>query len=171
MGETYLSVGRSGEAIEHFETAARLSADTPSMNWKLGIARIVAGDPEGAIGDFQLEPDEIYVLQGMAMALHDLGRKDESAATMAALHARDMDSSWPFGFARAYAWVGKSDEAFRYLQMTAELDPGALDGAGTHPLLVKLHDDPRWPVFLRSINQAPEQLAEIAYNPRLPDEL
>jgi len=170
-GETYLAAGRSDEAIEHFEIAARLSVDTPAMNWKLGVARIIAGDPEGAIDDFEREPSPVYKLQGMTMALHDLGRKDESAAAMAALHAIEKDATWPFGFARAYAWIGNSDEAFRYLQMDREASDGRLDGAGTHPVLVKLHDDPRWIPFLRSVNGAPDQLAEIAYDPRFPDEL
>jgi hypothetical protein len=34
-----------------------------------------------------------------------------------------------------------------------------------------MHDDPRWLPFLRSVGQAPEQLAEIKFNPRLPYEL
>ena len=172
-----------GYALRHLETAATLSPKTESVNWRLGLARLVAGDPEGALADFEREPPSVYRLQGMTMALHDLGRKDESASVLQELVDRENENyadkikekpvfvPWPFGFARAHAWMGNADEAFRYLKHTAESNDGALEGLAKHPLFTKLHDDPRWLPFLRSAGQALEQLAEIEFNPRLPDDL
>jgi TolB-like protein/Tfp pilus assembly protein PilF len=172
-GHTYLAAGRIEDGLRHLETAASLSPNTDSVNWRLGHGRLVAGDPAGALADFEREVGENYALQGRAMALHDLGRLAESAEAMKLMHEFESQGnfSWPFGFARAYGWMGKADEAFRYLELTAELHPDAIEGVGNHPLLTKLHGDPRWTPFLESIGQAPEQLAEIRFNPRLPYEL
>jgi tetratricopeptide (TPR) repeat protein len=182
-GETYLSAGRNEDALHHLETAAILSPKTESVNWRLGLARLVAGDPEGALVDFEREPPNVYRLQGMSMALHDLGREDESATVLQELVDRENESyadmikvnpeivPWPFGFARAHAWMGNADEAFRYLKHTAEFNDGALEGLAKHPLFTKLHDDARWLPFLREHELAPEQLAEIDFNPRLPGDL
>lgn len=76
---------------------------------------------------------------------------------------------WPFGLARAYAWIGDRDKALEYLQRTAKTAPAYLDGIADHPLMVKLHDDPRWQPFLASIGQAPEQLADFEFDVRVPD--
>jgi hypothetical protein len=43
-----------------------------------------------------------------------------------------------------------------------------LGGVGSHPLLAKLHDDPRWLPFLELVGQAPMQLADIAFDVELP---
>ena len=182
-GETYLVAGRVEDALQSLRTAAILSPETNSVNWRLGLAKLVAGDAAGAVEDFERETGEVYGLQGMVMALHDLGREDESASVLQDLidlenenYAEIMRENidfvpWPFGFARAYAWIGNADEAFRYLNHTAEWESGHLEGAAGHPLLTKLHDDPRWLPFLRRVGQAPEQLAKIEFNPRLPYEV
>ena len=74
-------------------------------------------------------------------------------------------------FANAYAWTGNADEAFRYLEIAAKEASGIRCIISTDPFFRRLHDDPRWLPFLLSIGQAPEQLAEIEFNPRLPDDL
>lgn len=183
VGVIYLNMGRFDDALHHYETAASLSPDTVTVNWRLGLARLVAGDPAGAIKDFEREVDKVYALQGTAMALHDLGREEESASVLRELIDLENENyadimredsefvPWPYGFARAYAWIENTDEAFRYLRITAEQEQGGLDEVTTNPLLRKLHDDPRWLPFLREVGKAPEQLAAIKFNPRLPADL
>jgi hypothetical protein len=39
----------------------------------------------------------------------------------------------------------------------------------TEPLLASLHDDPRWLPFLTKLGKAPEQLAAIPFEVKLPD--
>ena len=73
--------------------------------------------------------------------------------------------------ASAHGWTGNADEAFRYLEIAAEETWGISRIISTDPFFRRLHDDLRWLPFLRSIGQAPEQLAEIEFNPRLPDDL
>ncbi|MCZ6716729.1 MAG: hypothetical protein O6946_06660, partial [Gammaproteobacteria bacterium] len=83
--------------------------------------------------------------------------------------SRKRHSGWPYGLARAHAWIGNADEAFRHLEATAEHTPGHLGGLATHPLFQKLHEDPRWLPFLSSIGQTPERVAAFKFNVEPPE--
>ncbi|HSM27494.1 MAG TPA: tetratricopeptide repeat protein [Thioalkalivibrio sp.] len=163
LAEYYFQAGHSEDALERFEIARQLNPTAGAVRWKTGLARLMLGDAEGALEEFESEPGPIYRLHGLALAYHDLGRQQESAAAMEQLLPTETDA-WPFGLARAYAWMGNMDEAFHYLERAAEQHKPQLNGAATNPLLQRLHDDPRWLPFLRSIGQAPEQLAAIEFN-------
>ena len=47
-------------------------------------------------------------------------------------------------------------------------DPGLADIA-IDPLFANLHNDPRWLPFLRKIGKAPEQLAAIKFDVKVPN--
>jgi TolB-like protein len=172
LGSTYFVAGRVEDALRQFEAALAINPDAGAVRWKTGLARLVLGDAAGALAEFELEdPDHPYGTHGRALAYHDLGRMEEYEAAMQELEQRypDLATRWAWGFARAYAWVGNADEAFRYLEATAEQNVGYLGGLATHPLFTKLHDDPRWEPFLRSVNQSPEQVAALDFDFRLPE--
>jgi tetratricopeptide (TPR) repeat protein len=170
LGWTYLEAGRIEDALRRHAIAISLNPDAESSRWKSGLIRLVAGDPSGAIADFELEPHVPYRLHGMVLALHDLGREEESAAAFRELREmQDNVELWPHGLARASAWIGNADEAFRYLRLTAEIAPQALQSAAYHPLYRRLHGDPRWLPFLWGIGGTPEQLAAIEFEITLPE--
>jgi len=169
LGWTYLEAGRVEDALRRYAIAISLNPDAESGRWKSGLVKLVVGDPAGALADFKLELHVPYRLHGMVLALHDLGRAEESAAVLRDLHGIHADEFWPHGYARAYAWLGKNDEAFRYLQLTTEMFPSALQDAAINPLYQKLHGDPRWLPFLRKIGNAPEQLAAIEIAITMPE--
>lgn len=163
LAEYYFDAGRTEDALDRFEIAVRLNPVAGAVRWKTGLAKLVLGDPEGALAEFESAPGPIYRMHGLALAYHDLGRRQESAAMIEQLLPTETEV-WPFGLARAYAWMGDADRAFHFLERTAEQGVAQLGGAATHPLLRKLHDDPRWLPFLRSVGQAPEQLAAVEFN-------
>lgn len=163
LAQYYFDAGRTEDALGRFEIAVRLSPVAGAVRWKFGLAKLMLGDPEGAIAEFDSEPEPIYRMHGLALAYHDLGRSQESAEMIAQLLPTETEA-WPWGLARAYAWMGDADEAFDFLERTAEQSLGSLGGAATNPLLRKLHDVPRWLPFLRSIGQAPEQLAAFEFD-------
>jgi len=183
---SYLEAERYEDALRQYAEAANLAGNSETVRWRFGLARLVAGDAEGAIRELEQEPSEHYRLHGLSMALHDLGREDESLAaiqrlkeleyeyvtTQLELSAEDLEiAMWPHGFARIYAWIGDSDEAFRYMRISLVDTPGSLGNLALNPLLKKMHGDPRWRPLLHEFGQAPEQLAEIKFNPRLPYEV
>jgi TolB-like protein/Tfp pilus assembly protein PilF len=169
LGWTYLEAGRIEDALRRYAIAISLNPEAESGRWKSGLVKLVAGDPAGALADFELETHEPYRLHGTILALHDLGRVEESAAVLQNLHDMSADERWPHGWARIYAWLGKNDEAFRYLQLTAENEPSAVPNASINPLYRKLHGDPRWLPFLRKNGRAPEQLAAIEIAITIPE--
>ena len=169
LAEYYFAAGRIDDAMRRFDIAANLNPNAGAVQWKTGLARLASGDPHGAIAAFELEdPTRPYRAHGLALAYHDLGREEESAALLRELVEREAEV-WPFGLARAYAWIGDRDRAFHYLQRTADLFRPQLDGIADHPLMKKLHDDSRWQPFLEMVGQTPEQLADFEFDVRVPD--
>ena len=70
----------------------------------------------------------------------------------------------------AYVWPGAARPTARSSGSTrrsTQQDPG-LSEIATEPLFANLHDDPRWLPFLRKIGKAPEQLAAIKFDVKLP---
>ena len=66
------------------------------------------------------------------------------------------------------AFRGEADRAFEWLdKAVAYHDPGLAEIA-VEPLFANLHEDPRWLPFLRKIGKAPEQLAAIKFDVKLP---
>lgn len=163
LAQYYFDAGWTEDALGRFEIAVRLNPVAGAVRWKTGLAKLVLGDPEGALAEFESESEPIYRLHGLALAHHDLGRRQESAVMIEQLLLTETEV-WPWGLARAYAWMGNADEAFRFLERAAEQGVAQLGGAATNPLLRKLHDDPRWLAFLRSVGQAPEQLAAFEFD-------
>ena len=68
-------------------------------------------------------------------------------------------------------WPGatSADRAFEWLdKAVTQQDPG-LSEIALEPLFANLHDDPRWLPFLRKIGKAPEQLAAIKFDVKVPN--
>lgn len=170
LGWTYLVAGRIEDALHSHAIAISLNPDAESGRWKSGLVKLVAGDPTGALADFKLEIHPPYRLHGTILALHDLGREEESAAALRELlEIQDNKLIWPHGLARLYAWLGNADEAFRFMRLATEINPGSVGDAAINPLYQKLHGDLRWHEVLLEIGAAPEQLATIEFDVALPE--
>lgn len=170
LGWIYLEVGRTDDALRRYAIAISLNPDAESGRWKSGLVKLVAGDPTGAIADFELARHAPYRLHGTILALHDLGREEESAAALRELlEIQDNKLIWPYGLARLYAWLGNADEAFRFMRLATEIFPGSVGDAAINPLYRRLHGDPRWHEVLLEIGAAPEQLATIEFDVALPE--
>lgn len=99
-----------------------------------------------------------------AMAAHTLGLHAERDALMGQLKS-SLKS-----LATVHAWAGQADEAFECLhRMVATGRSYKILLHIVHsPYVEPLRSDPRWLVFLRSVNMAPEQLAAIPLRFELP---
>jgi TolB-like protein/Tfp pilus assembly protein PilF len=171
LADALLKRGDTQRAIAQFRAANLVSPDAEAARWKLGVALLISGDTEAAQEQFEQEdPKHWYGLQGKTLAFFDLGRIEEHEAALAELE-RLASSEWPYGLARAHAWLGNADSAFHYLELTRQQDQRALQGDMTHPIYSKIKADPRWLPFLESVGQTPEQLKQFSFSPRLPPEL
>jgi adenylate cyclase len=168
LASSYYQVGRIEDALKHFEVALSLNQSEGAIHWKYGLALLVAGRMEEAIEQFELEQGWVYQLHGLALAYHSLGRDQASLEAMEKLLPTEVEV-WPWGLARAYAWMGDNDLAFHYLEDAANRLGDDMGGIANHPLFTKLHSDPRWLPFLESVGQLPEQVAAVEFNVRVPD--
>ena len=142
----------------------------PDSGWEhtaLGNVLLQKGDAEAALAEYQKEPIEVFRLGGLAAAYHALGRKDESDAAFAELSKKYPDVK-PFAMAVDLASRGDVDGAFEMLEKAARMQDIDLGAAAVYPTLAVLHDDPRWLPFLRRLGMAPEQLAAIKFDVRVP---
>ncbi len=168
LADYYLKVGRIEDALRQYEIALSINENEGAVRWKYGLAKLIAGNPDDALAEFERDEGPEYRLHGRVLAYHDLGREEESAAALREL-TKTEEEIWPIGLARAHAWIGNADEAFRYLEATAALAPGFLGGLATNPLFQRLHEDPRWLDFLGSIGQTSEQVAAFKFNVEPPE--
>ena len=177
LAQHYFKAGRIEDALRQFEIAVSINENAGAVRWKYGVAMLMAGNPEDALAEFEREGASLYRLHGRVLAYHDLGLEEDSAAALRELtelerklaESRKRDWDWPYGLARAHAWIGNTHEAIRYLEATAEYFPGFLGDIANNPLFQRIQDDPRWLAFLSSNGLAPEQLAAIKFNVEPPE--
>ena len=141
---------------------------------------LLKGKPQAALdafGENRTEQRRLYVA---ALALHDLGRSEESAAAIALI----LESSAPrihWTIAKVYAWTGQIDAAFDAIYKAAELDQSSsedevvrwsiqgISARSRDPVFRRLHGDPRWQEFLEKYGISAEQLADLQFTVTLPE--
>ena len=68
------------------------------------------------------------------------------------------------------AYRGEADRAFEWLDKAVQYhDPGARRRLPSTRCSQSLHSDPRWLPFLRKLGMAPEQLAAIKFDVKVPN--
>ena len=66
------------------------------------------------------------------------------------------------------AFRGEADRAFEWLDKAVEQHDPDLGSIFADPMFANLHADPRWLPFLRKLGMAPEQLAAIKFDVKVP---
>jgi TolB-like protein/tetratricopeptide (TPR) repeat protein len=166
LGEVYYVAGRWDEAIAAFRTALTLSPGVGAAHFTIGQALLFKGDATAALAEMQAEPEQASRLAGVALAQHALRRASESDAALDALIAqRPQDRATDISM--VFAWRGESDRAFEWLKR-AVANSEAVSRNINDPMFAPLHNDSRWLLFLRKIGSAPEQLAAIKFDVKVP---
>ena len=96
------------------------------------------------------------------------GRKADSDAALAETVTKYASDS-AFNIAYILAWRNERDCAFEWLDKAVTQEDPGLSEIAYNPLFANLHDDPRWLPFLRKIGKAPEQLAAIKFDVKVPN--
>jgi tetratricopeptide (TPR) repeat protein len=167
LGWLYMLAGRLDEAFVSARTNLKLSPDSIGGHFDIAVVMLLQGDAKSALNELQQELDKGSRLTGLALAHHALGQASESDAALDELIVKH-ERSWSESIARVYAFRGEVDEAFEWLdKAVANRDTGVAN-IPNQPFLHALHSDPRWLPFLRKIGKAPEQLAAIKFEVRVP---
>jgi hypothetical protein len=74
-----------------------------------------------------------------------------------------------YNVAYVLAYRGEADRAFEWLDKAAAYHDPGLATIVVNPLFANIHQDPRWLPFLRKLGKAPEQLAAIKFDVKLPN--
>jgi TolB-like protein len=161
------SAGRLDEAIAAFRTGLRLSPQRIGGPSILAFALVENGEADAALAAIESEPEEAYRLIARPIALHALGRAEESEAALAELIRRyEREAAYNIAFVLAYR--GEVDRAFEWLEKARHYGDPGLSEIAVEPLFANLRDDPRWLPLLRALGKAPEQLAAIPFEIKLP---
>ena len=167
LGLAYRYAGQLDESIAAYRKLLSLAPDAGWERTALGNVLLQKGDAEAALVEFQKEPVEVFRLGGLTTAYAALGRKADSDAAFAELMKKYPDTK-PFVLAGVLVSRGDIDGAFAMLDKSARMHDIDLGAAAVMPALAPLHEDPRWLPFLRGLGLAPEQLAAIKFDIRVP---
>jgi adenylate cyclase len=176
LARAALNDGQYELAEKTYRTYDEVSPGNARIQWLIGLTFLLRGNAQAALEQFrkQVAHDGLR-LQGTALALHDLGRKDDSDAALTALIAiegwGDYEGLQPFFIATAYAWIDDADRAFEYLEKQREIDSGIFRVEAHSPLYQKIEKDPRWIPFRESVEVGPKRLGVVEFKPRLPNDM
>lgn len=174
LARAYAEAGRLDEA----EARMRDFAATGRGGWHtIATILLLKGEPSAALDAVASIPDaetNPSVMHVRAMALHSLGRDEESLAALSQLESASGQEHSQM-LAEVHAWRGETERAFKLLEALSARPPsGAAMPSSTFgafsPFLRPLLDTPRGQALLRPLGLADDQLAAIRFELQLPDQ-
>ena len=176
LARAALNDGQYELAENTYRTYDAVNPNENRALWMIGLTFLLRGNAEAALEQFQEQVSHAGTrLHGTILALHDLGRIDESDEAMAALVAfeewGDYERFRAFLIGTAYAWIGDADSAFEYLGKQRAIFSGIFRVEAHSPLYQKIEKDPRWIPFRKSVEVDPERLEAVEFNPTLPRDM
>jgi tetratricopeptide (TPR) repeat protein len=167
LGLKYIYAERWDQAVASFSTALTLSPNYNAAQYNIGKSLLHKGEPQRALEAMQLE-ESVWRMIGLPLVYHALGQREQSDAALVAL-IEQYGQGAPYNIAYVLAYRGEADRAFEWLDRAVEHKDGGLSVIPSELLFSNIHDDPRWPPFLESIDRSPEQLAAIEFKVTLPE--
>jgi len=177
LATAYQNAGRLDDAES---TLRKMQSLFDRDNGRLGMVKLLKAQPEQALAVYSEEQSEDLRLFGKTLALHSLGRLQGSANALTRyLEIAANESYWRI--VQAYAWTEQPDAAFATIDKAARQSQLYVDGrivrwnlqavaqAARHPVFRRLHDDPRWDVFLDRYGISAEKIAAVNFSVDLPD--
>jgi tetratricopeptide (TPR) repeat protein len=143
VAECLRLLGRLDESEQAFRYLLELNPQDWGSHTQLALVLLVQGRAEEAWAELALEVDPQQQAWGRVLALHSLGRVEESDQALQAFI--EAHQSWAsFHIAMAYAWRGDHEQAFEWLTHVVDTHDPQAGMIGTELLFEPLHDDPRW---------------------------
>jgi len=167
LAYAYWYAGRIDDALNEHRLILALNPDLPGTHAPIAEVLLLNGDATAALTEVEQEADEQFRLPVLAMTYHSLGRTADSDAALAEL-VRKYEGTSAFSIAMVLAYRGEADRAFEWLDKAVRYHDTLVGTLAVYPSLASLHSDPRWLPFLRKHGMAPEQLAAIKFEVKVP---
>jgi len=167
LGLAYRYDGRLDEAIAEFRTVLSLAPGNIGAHEIIGEVLLQQGNAKAALSEIEQESDEQWRLNGLALAYQALGQRAESDAALADL-IKKYERTFAGNIAYVLAFRGEADRAFEWLDKAIRYHDPGLTSIATYPMWANIHSDPRWLPLLHELGQAPEQLAAIKFDVKVP---
>ena len=144
-------LGRLEEARLAYGKLLELNPEDWGSHTQVAIIMLQQDQPREAWLELDLEVDPQQQEFGRILALSALGKEAEAEQRLALFI--EQHQSWAaFLIASIYAWQGDNDAAFHWLEQAFQQHSGLLSTIVLEPLLIPLHEDPRWGEFLDRMN-------------------
>jgi len=130
--------------------ALQISPDHLYTRTQLGITFLLQGDLNQAQTIFEHQTDEFWRGYGMALVHYKQGNVVAMNNELAILIQNDKHTM-AYQIAEVFAWSGRPDQAFDWLQRAYQQKDGGLEFIKTAPLLRTLHDDRRFAALVRQL--------------------
>jgi len=168
LGHAYRYAGRLDDAIDQFRIVLSLSPNYTSMHAFIAEVLLQKGDAAAALTEANEESSENWRLVEISMSQYALGNQVESDAALMTLIDK-YEKTTAFEIALVMAFRGDADGSFAWLEKAALYQDTGLSILAVYPLFASLHGDARWIPFLRKLGVAPEQLAAIKFDVKVPN--
>ncbi len=149
--------GRYEEAAVEMQRAIAFAPTATEWHAYLARFELLRGRVDAAAAAAEAESSERYRLIMRALVL--VTRKDRAAADRVIQEVIQRFGDREGGYiAEYYAWAGERDLAFTWLERARERRETILVWILGHRTFSALHPDARWPVFVRKLGLAEDQL-------------
>ncbi len=150
VGYIARNAGRLAEAATALKRSVDLNPQGAMIHLEIGLLYLAQSRPRDALAEIEKETGPDWRLFGLTLAYHSLGSKTQSDIALAELIEKYRDTA-AFQIATAYAFRGKSDQAFHWLDRAYTQRDGALATIEGDPLLNGIKRDPRYFAFLKKM--------------------
>jgi tetratricopeptide (TPR) repeat protein len=150
LGNRYRAVGRFEEARTVYERVVALNPEYRQARLQVASLFLFEGRPEEALAKLTGLPDGARFRRIKAAALFDMGETRKAQIALDDF-LQSPSPPGPVSIALLYAWRGENDAAFEWLEMALEQRDISLSSILGNPVLTRLKDDPRFPIFLEKI--------------------
>jgi len=147
LGIIYTEAGQLDLAVQTFEHVLELYPQIDRIPAQISLIRSVQGRGEEALRLAQTENVLAFQLHASAIAYLALGREQEAKQAIETM-IDTFDKVMAYQIAGIFAFQGKPDEAFIWLETAFEQRDGGITHILGDPTLKSLHDDSRWEPYL-----------------------
>jgi len=147
VGSSLIGAGRLDEAREALNRSLEINPEQAFAPGWLGIALLLQSQPQAALAIAQRSTSDVFRLMVTALAQHDLGQVKESQQALDTLISR-FGHSGAYQIAVVYAWWGRNDQAFEWLDRAHKQGDGGLTLVKVDAMLRKVRGDPRYSALL-----------------------